>query len=183
MTELCQLYDNQGRALVGQGAVKDKIFSDGLLHGASHVWIWRQASNGIEILLQKRAANKRTWPNLYDVSAAGHIDLGEDPVEAAIRETHEEIGIQVHSTDLKFIGVQQFYIVAGNDAIENEYQWLYLLELSTATNFKLEQDKVAALEWKPIADFKQEVRSNTKLYVPHGTLYFDTVTNAIENPK
>ncbi len=61
----------------------------------------------MQVLFQKRTATKRTWPNHFDISAAGHIDLGEDPITAAIRETKEEIGIDVASNDLQFIGVDR----------------------------------------------------------------------------
>lgn len=86
MDELWQLYDEQGRVLKDKGAKRDDVFGNGILHGASHVWIWRKDNGTLEILLQKRAPNKRTWPNRYDVSAAGHIDLGETPLDAALRE-------------------------------------------------------------------------------------------------
>ncbi|HYH74595.1 MAG TPA: hypothetical protein VD735_01405 [Candidatus Saccharimonadales bacterium] len=76
MPELWQLYSEQGVALAGQGAPKDEVFTQGLLHGASHVWIWRTTPDGVAVLLQKRAVDKRTWPSRYDISAAGHIDLG-----------------------------------------------------------------------------------------------------------
>lgn len=125
MKEQWQLYDEQGRALEGQGANKEAVFNDGILHGASHVWIWRRDSSGeIEILLQRRAANKRTWPGRYDISAAGHIDLGETPLIAALREAKEEINLDIDSNDLKLFGVHRAYMQAENGAIENEFQWL-----------------------------------------------------------
>ena len=105
MTELWQLYDEQGNALSGEGSTKEQVFSKGLLHGASHVWIWHRINDVYEVLLQKRAVNKRTWPNRYDISAAGHIDLGETPIAAALRETKEEIGLVINETDLKHIGI------------------------------------------------------------------------------
>jgi len=40
MEELWQLFDENGQALQGQGATKDETFEKGLLHGASHIWIW-----------------------------------------------------------------------------------------------------------------------------------------------
>ncbi len=58
MSEQLQLYDEQGRALQGQGASKTVVHGQGLLHGGSHVWIWRIKDGTIEILLQKRAGQK-----------------------------------------------------------------------------------------------------------------------------
>lgn len=180
MQELWQLYSNQGTPLTGQGGTKDDIYGKGLLHAASHVWIWRKTNSGIGILLQKRAANKRTWPNCFDISAAGHIDLGEDPLTAALREAKEEINLDIDPANLQFIGVHRAYLKAGSGAIENEFQWLYLLELPQETEFTMQQNEVAALEWQPFEEFKQQASTASDLYVPHGKVYYDTIARAIE---
>lgn len=39
-------------------------------HRSVHVWVYAQ--NTDSLLIQKRAACKDSWPNLWDVSAAGH---------------------------------------------------------------------------------------------------------------
>jgi isopentenyldiphosphate isomerase len=178
--ELWQLYSDQGVALVGKGATKDNAFGKGLLHGASHVWIWRKTSGGVEVLLQKRAANKRTWPNRFDISAAGHIDLGEDPLTAALREAKEEINLDIDETDLQLIGVHRAHLKADSGDVENEFQWLYLLELPSETEFIMQENEVAALEWKTFESFKQETGLNSKFYVPHGKVYYDTIIRAVE---
>lgn len=180
MTELWQLYDEQGRPLNGKGGTKDDVFGKALLHGASHVWIWRRVGNKVQILLQKRAANKRTWPNYYDISAAGHIDLGENPITAAIRETREEIGHDVTDTDLHFIGVDRRLITTPDGkSTENEICWLYALRLDDTTSFSLDDGEVASVEWKDIDVMKIEVGSES-IYVPHGATYYNTVFEAIE---
>jgi isopentenyl-diphosphate delta-isomerase len=180
MQELWQLYDDQGRPITGKGATKDEVFGKGLLHAASHVWIWRKRQDHVEILVQKRAADKRTWPNRYDISAAGHIDLSEDPLTAALRETQEEIGLDVAPDQLQCIGVYRAHLEATQGAIENEFQWLYILELTRDAPFDLQQKEVASLEWKTARALKQEVATDPDLYVPHGKVYFDTILQAIE---
>jgi isopentenyl-diphosphate delta-isomerase len=176
--ELWQLYDEQGQALKGKGAKKDDVFGNGILHAASHVWIWRKNNDTLEILLQKRAADKRTWPNRYDISAAGHIDLGETPLDAALREAKEEINLEIVAQELKLFGVHRAYLKAENGAIENEFQWLYRLELASETNFTLQASEVESLVWVSIDQFKAEC--NGDQYVPHTRLYYDTVASAIE---
>ena len=47
-----------------------------------------------ELLLQKRAANKKQNPNKWGV-CAGHIDAGETVEVSAIRELEEELGLKV----------------------------------------------------------------------------------------
>lgn len=177
MEELCQLYDEQGQALEGKGGSKNDIFSKGLLHGASHVWIWRKRNGVLEILLQKRAADKRTWPNRYDISAAGHIDLGETSLQAALREAKEEINLDIAAQELKLFSVHRAHMTAENGAIENEFQWLYHLELTGDIDFSLQASEVESLVWTPIEQFKAECTGDQ--YVPHAKLYYDTVIAAI----
>lgn len=180
MQELWQLYDEQGRFIAGKGAPDTDVYTKGLLHGAAHVWIWRRQGSKKEVLLQKRAATKRTWPNRYDISAAGHIDLGETPLDAAIRESKEEINVDISEDRLRLISVQRAYLDAGNHLIENEFRWLYLLELPGDTAFQLQEGEVSAMEWMPIVTFKAALQSSPKNFVPHGAPYYDTVMAAIE---
>lgn len=182
MTELWQLYDEQGRPLAGKGATKDEI-RKGLLHAASHVWAWRKHEGRIEVLLQKRAEGKPTWPGRYDISAAGHIDLGEDSLMAAVRETSEEIGLNIAPENLRFCGVFRCYMVEEQSGIiENEYQWLYTFEVKEGTEYELQTDEVASVEWKTLEAFRQEASENprTHKYVPHEPAYFAQIVLAIE---
>ena len=178
MDELWQLYSEQGVALGGKGETKAEVSSKGLLHGAAHVWIWRLEDGITEVLLQKRAPNKRTWPNRYDVSAAGHINLDEAPIDAAQREAKEEINLDIPRDDLKLFGVHRAHLKTENGAIENEFQWLYSLKLAGGTSFSLRATEVESLVWLPIKQFKAECRNAQ--YVPHTGLYYDTVIAAIE---
>lgn len=181
MTELWQLYDKAGNALFGEGGTKAEIYA-GALHGAAHVWIWRSEKGQTELLLQKRAADKRTWPDFWDISAAGHIDLGEEPLEAAVRETREEIGLDVNKVELVFISRRHDRLLAPSDAIENEFRWIYALKLESSTDFVLQKREVESLVWKPMDTVKAEVTSPQpgNLYVPQGQAYFDEVFSAIE---
>lgn len=38
-----------------------------------------------KVLLQQRSVSKDTWPGLWDISAAGHIEAGQDSLETAYR--------------------------------------------------------------------------------------------------
>ena len=58
------------------GKVKEKqqAHEDGNFHRTAHVWIINDKN---ELLLQKRSANKKSHPNCWDISGAGHIKAGE----------------------------------------------------------------------------------------------------------
>ena len=40
----------------------------------------------------------------WDISASGHVEEGESVTQAAIRETKEELGIEILKKDIKFAG-------------------------------------------------------------------------------
>jgi isopentenyldiphosphate isomerase len=46
-----------------------------------------------ELFIQKRSMIKDNEPGLWDSSAAGHVDSGEDYLDCAIRELGEELGV------------------------------------------------------------------------------------------
>ena len=73
------------------GKVKEKqqAHEDGNFHRTAHVWIINSKN---ELLLQKRSASKKTHPNYWDISGAGHIRAGESVIDGAIRELKEELG-------------------------------------------------------------------------------------------
>ena len=55
-----------------------------------------------EILMQQRAASCVDDPLYWDTAAAGHVDYGETPAQAAQRELHEETGLDI--ANLQHIG-------------------------------------------------------------------------------
>jgi isopentenyl-diphosphate Delta-isomerase len=73
----------------------------GLLHRAVVVFLFN--SRG-ELYLQKRADNVVFYPGFWTASVTGHVSAGETYLEAAIRETKEELGLSVGVVELgKFL--------------------------------------------------------------------------------
>jgi isopentenyldiphosphate isomerase len=176
-----QAYSEQAEPL---GPISKPAAAAGGLHGASHVWIWRDGENGKEILLQKRAADKLSWPDHLDISAAGHLDAGETPLEAAIRETKEELGLRAAPQDLHCFGVHRARLhgmLGDKPFIENEFQWLYLLELPGTMEFTFEDEEVSAVYWVSIEEFRQIIDGKTdERIVRHGSVYFETLIEALQ---
>lgn len=67
-------------------------------------------THGDDVLLLKRAAHRRVYPNKYN-GLGGHIERGEDARSGAIREIQEETGLQVEQ--VRFCGCS--HIDAGKD--------------------------------------------------------------------
>ena len=71
-------------------APRDYVHNHLLMHRSSHVLLFNCRD---EIFLQKRSLNKDECPGLWDASAAGHVESGEDYLHCAHRELEEELGI------------------------------------------------------------------------------------------
>lgn len=72
---------------------RDVIHRDGIRHRAVHIFALNPKG---EIFLQKRSRLKDNCPGLWDSSAAGHVDAGEEYDECAARELEEELGLVDH---------------------------------------------------------------------------------------
>ncbi|PJF28186.1 MAG: hypothetical protein CUN53_01230 [Phototrophicales bacterium] len=58
--------------------------------------------NGGDILLMKRGAHKRVFPNRYN-GLGGHLERDEDPLSSAAREIREESGLTVRDLRLRAV--------------------------------------------------------------------------------
>lgn len=58
--------------------------------------------NGDDVLLMKRGAHRRVFPNRYN-GVGGHIERDEDPLTSARREIREETGLSVTDLHLRAV--------------------------------------------------------------------------------
>lgn len=68
---------------------RSEVHRLGLMHRAAHVLVFNAQG---QVFLQKRSLKKDRQPGLWDSSASGHVDAGEDYDACAARELLEELG-------------------------------------------------------------------------------------------
>ena len=147
-----QVFHPNGREQKGLGKTRQE-FTDDLIMAASHVWVWRRTkSNETEVLLQRRAQDKSTWPGYLDISAAGHIDLSEDGVESAVREAQEEINLTIDAERLLYIFSLRTHVVS------NEIDHVYLYEVDESTVFRFDDGEVDSVQWAKAEEFYKFTR-------------------------
>ena len=170
---MVDILDEKGN-LIGEVKLKREAHAKGLWHRASHIWIYN--SKG-EILLQLRSKNKSLYPNLWDVSAAGHVSAGQSYDEAAVRELFEELGVKAAISELKNIENRKLDIKLG--ATHNrEFIQVYLLKLNkNINNLKVQKEEIEQVKFMPLDKFESEIKDSAKAkkYVPHGEYYFDVI--------
>ncbi len=155
--------------------LKSKVHKHGYLHASVHVWFYTDAG---EVLLQKRSPTKIAFPNLWDVSVAGHISSGGIPITSAIREIEREIGLVCSENELKHIGQFNEIHHHKDDFIDNEIHYIYLCKLSKPINqLKIQEEELSAIKLMPVITFIHELTKNnfTKTYVPHLQEYYSFV--------
>jgi isopentenyldiphosphate isomerase len=151
MDELIDIVDKYGNAS-GLTAPKSEIHKEGHYHHTSHLWLFNLNE---EVLLQQRGALKSIHPLLWDVSVAGHIDAGETPEQAAIREAKEEIGIELAEDDLLKIGVFEHFQSYPNGIVDNEFHNTFIAKTNLELkDFTLQKEEVEDLKFVSLKEFK-----------------------------
>lgn len=107
--ELLDVVDAQDRVIGVK--TRGEIHARGLMHRAVHILLFNDAG---QVFLQKRSLSKDENPGLWDTSAAGHVDSGEDYLGCAQREIHEELGIEA-GTGLEFLFKMEPCRETGNE--------------------------------------------------------------------
>ena len=106
MSEIFDIVDEQGLP-TGETVDREIAHSEGILHRTAHLWLLRKREGKVEILVQKRSANKDSFPSCYDISSAGHIPAGVDFKPSAVRELKEELGLDAVEDDLIYCGTRR----------------------------------------------------------------------------
>ena len=71
-------------------------------YNGAAVMLYRYNDGNVEYLFQHRSKNLRDNADKWDVSAGGHVNVGERLIEAIVRETREEVGVDLDISNLEF---------------------------------------------------------------------------------
>ena len=152
--EYLEIVDEENN-LTGKTEERDIVHTKGLWHREIAVWIMNEKG---EILLQKRSPNKKQGANNWSTSCAGHVDIGEEPIKAAIREIREELGIPVKEDDLKHLFTAKNKRVLTN-SFNNIFCYLYFLKVNTPIEeFTIDTEEVSEIKYIPFEEFEQLVK-------------------------
>lgn len=149
------------------GEIKEKMqaHEDGNFHRTAHIWIINDKK---ELLLQKRSATKKSHPNCWDISGAGHIRTGETVIEGAIRELKEELGIAVEEKDLQYI-----VTIKSTKNLKNmEFQYVYLLNCDKEIEeYIFEDNEVSEVKYVHFQELEKMVEERAEGLLIHEEEY------------
>lgn len=161
----------------GESKSKEQIHIDGDWHRAAHVWIINSKD---EVLMQRRAKTKINYPDMWDISVAGHISTGESSLVSALREIEEEIGIIVSGHELEFIGELTSESIQNDGTyINKEYNDIYLIRKDIElSEMKKQDEEVDGLIYISIDELKKWVEEKNPELVDHEEefkLFFNSI--------
>lgn len=167
--ELLDIRDRQGKP-TGEIKERERVHEDGDLHGTAHVWVLRmKAPDSCDLLLQKRSADKDSFPGCYDISSAGHIPSGQDFLTSALRELEEELGIIASPEDLIFIGMHEGYTETefrGKPFRNHEISKVYLYTKPVRIeDLTLQAEEVESVKWMDLEDCIKKAEEKDSDYI------------------
>lgn len=141
-------------------------------HKNSHTWV----TDGKNVLVQRRASDKPTFPDKWDISSAGHFGTGDTPLACAKREWDEELGLPWEFGDVEPDLMKAWGVWDG----EPVYEFIYFFFLKGAPDIskaKLQESEVSDLKWLPFDEFKKQIK--TDLFCPFGEEYWGIVVDSL----
>lgn len=132
--EIFDIVDRFGN-IIGQARRNECHGNPALMHRTAHVIVMDDEQR---IWLQKRSDSKDIQPGKWDTSVGGHLNPGEDPLQAAVRETREEIGLSITPQRLKFC----YSYIMSND-IETEFVSTYCVTIDCTEHIEFDPGEIS----------------------------------------
>lgn len=146
--EIWDLYDEKG-ALTGKTHVRGEQIPEGYYHLVVHVWI--KNSKG-EYLISQRSADRPSHPLMWEC-VGGSVTVGESSLMGALRETKEEVGIDLLPENGSMVRTVTRGVVNGVSFADILHVWRFdyngEADLSKATT-----KEVADVKWMTVEEIR-----------------------------
>jgi isopentenyldiphosphate isomerase len=168
-TEAIEVVSQDNRP-TGEVKTRAQVHEAGDWHRTIHVWIIDTRGR---TLLQQRSNLKPQFPGTWDLAVGGHINAGQEPVDSAIRECQEELGLSVTPKELiRLFEVSQEDDIKGWRNPHREIVTVFLTRRDIQVGeLRLQKEEVANITLKSVNDFRDDLASNPNKYYPHPEEY------------
>lgn len=157
----------------GERKPRGRVHADGDWHRSAHVWLV-DARRG-RVAMQRRSATKDTFPNKWDISAAGHVSVDDagDSRTTAVNELAEELGVELDDANrlvFQFTCPAEMAPLGGCNCFEDVYFLSWDVDVD-GDAFAVGAAEVTATKWIDIDEFKRALDDDDDSYVPRTALY------------
>ena len=173
--EYLDVLDEKGN-LTGKKKPRDEVHRDGDWHRTVYVWIMNAQG---ELLIQKRSPNKESAPNKWDASAAGHVEAGDWPINAGVREVKEELGIELKTEQLQYLFTDRTFADPAKPFKNNQFNEVFVAKVDVdLSQIKIQEEEVSEVRFLSINDLKKEIREGKEDYCNHVIKYIKPFENS-----
>jgi 8-oxo-dGTP diphosphatase len=116
---------------------------------------------GSKILLGRR--KNKSWMDGFLCAPGGHIEQGETPLKAAIRELQEELAVNITPESLTY-----FCIALRNSGNEEHVTFCFMLDGGKYEFKNNEPDQCSELVWAELSDLPVDIIPDFKLIIESG---------------
>lgn len=146
--ELLNYYDENNENKLGT-LEREKIHKNNLWHREITVWILNEKN---QVLLQRRSPLKKNGANKFSL-LAGHIGTEEKEIDAALRETKEEIGLEIKENDLILLDIYR-----NEQNNNNCFSYTYLLKTTAKIeDMVMQEEEVSELKFISIEELEERL--------------------------
>jgi 8-oxo-dGTP diphosphatase len=148
------------------GDRSDKILGE--YNQVVHVWIINDKN---EFLIQKRSLNKKVFPGMWSQTGGG-VDAGETSLQGALRETKEELGIEIPKDNIEFM-------LSFKRKFNYLDAWLVRMNIDLA-DITIQKEEVSEVKWVN-KETLIKMHDNGEL-APSIDIYFNMFLDLLEYP-
>ena len=175
--ELLDLVDEKNN-LTGKSIDREIIHKEGLWHREVACIILN--SEG-KMLLEKRSPLKKQSPNKWAL-CAGHIEAGDKPENAIVREMQEEIGVNVSIDDLKFLKIARRDVKFNEEQYNRAFQYTYLwITDKKESDFIVQEEELTEVKYFDINEIRKAIDNKDNNFAFAKEEYINEILNLVEN--
>lgn len=129
------------------------------LHRAFSLFLFNSKK---QLLVTRRALDKKTFPGVWTNSVCGHVSPGEETLDAVKRRVSDELHIV--ATDIKEVAPYRYKFADKNGIVENEICPIFIGY--TDEDPKPSKSEVEAWKWIDWNEFLQTIKEHPGTYSP-----------------
>ena len=154
--EFFDLIDDETGRIIGRATRRECHGNPRLLHRSVRIAVCHP--DGHSMLLQKRSMGKDIFPGRWDMAVGGHVDSGETPDLAAVREMREELGMP---PDLP---LKKLFQLKVRNEIESENVQLYSTVF--AGPFRIQPEELDEARFFTFDELRDRLKNAPERFTP-----------------
>ena len=168
MSEYDEIFDvvDSEDLIIGK-ASRVQVHNNQLMHRSVHILVFNSTGS---LFLQKRAMIKDESPGLWDSSAAGHVESGEDYISCAKRELNEELSLS---------GVQLDEVLSIPAQSTTFWEHVRVYKCVTDNKICINKDEISEGKFMKLSEVRALMQLNPKIHTSTFNLIYANYINKL----